>query len=86
MMVLLVSSLLSFTKINAQVDTVCFNTRDTIDNTWSGGWSYKEYIVPSGYTIDSVYGNFDRAGYAAQYEDFILLIVQEQRYSILQLQ
>ena len=71
MMVLLVSSVLSFTKINAQVDTVCFNTRDTIDNTWSGGWSYKEYIVPSGYIIDSVYGNFDRAGYAAQYEDFI---------------
>jgi len=51
--------------------TVCFNTPDGIDNTWTGGWSYKEYIVPTGYKIDSVYGNFDRTGYPASQEDFI---------------
>jgi hypothetical protein len=51
--------------------TVCFNTPDGIDNTWTGGWSYKEYIVPTGYKIDSVYGDFDRTGYPASQEDFI---------------
>jgi hypothetical protein len=52
-------------------NTVCFNTPDGIDNTWTGGWSYKEYIVPTGYKIDSVYGDFDRTGYPASQEDFI---------------
>ncbi|MBK8875823.1 MAG: hypothetical protein IPN13_18700 [Bacteroidetes bacterium] len=51
--------------------TVCFNTPDGIDNTWTGGWSYKEYIIPAGYKIDSVYGDFDRTGYPASQEDFI---------------
>lgn len=58
--------------INAVGQTItCFNTPDGIDNTWTGGWSYKEYIIPSGFKIDSVYGNFDRPGYPSSAEDFI---------------
>jgi hypothetical protein len=53
--------------------TICYNTPDGIDNTWTGGWSYKEYIVPTGFKIDSIYGDFDRAGYPVSAEDFIFL-------------
>lgn len=55
----------------AQSTITCFNTPDGIDNTWSGGWSYKEYIVPAGFKIDSVYGDFDRPSYPVDEEDFV---------------
>ncbi len=50
----------------------CFSTIDGIDNTWSGGWGYKEYVIPAGYKLDSIYGDFDRIGYPINQEDFIL--------------
>lgn len=55
----------------AQSTITCFNTPDGVDNTWTGGWSYKEYIIPAGFKIDSVYGDFDRPGYPVSEEDFI---------------
>lgn len=54
--------------------TVCYDTPDGIDNTWTGGWSYKEFIIPVGYKIDSVYGDFDRNGYPENELDFIFSV------------
>jgi hypothetical protein len=51
--------------------TNCFSVPDGIDNTWSGGWSYKEYILPIGLKIDSVYMGATRVGYPTSQEDFI---------------
>ncbi len=67
----IITSLAIVLSMNSFAQTVCFNTPDGIDNTWTGGWSYKEYIVPAGFKIDSVYGNFDRVGYPVSNEDFI---------------
>lgn len=55
----------------SSVQTICYPTPSGIDNTWTGGWSYKEYIIPSGYKIDSVNMGATRPGYPASQEDFI---------------
>lgn len=66
---LMISAFALFTTIKAQ--TTCFSSPDGIDNTWTGGWSYKEYVVPAGFKIDSVYMGATRGGFPASQEDFI---------------
>jgi len=65
------TSLAIVLSMSSFAQTICFSTPDGIDNTWTGGWSYKEYIIPAGFKIDSVYGNFDRVGYPVSNEDYI---------------
>lgn len=60
-------------KVNSQLST-CFSTVDGVDN--SSGWSYKDYVIPQGYKVDSVYGDFSRPGYSVSAEDFILKYCQ----------
>jgi hypothetical protein len=57
--------------IAVPTQTTCYSVPDGIDNTWSGGWSYKEFIVPTGFKIDSVYMGATRPGYLTSQEDFI---------------
>jgi hypothetical protein len=66
---LMISVFALFTNIKAQ--TTCFSSPDGIDNTWTGGWSYKEYVIPAGLKIDSVYMGATRAGFPTSQEDFI---------------
>lgn len=66
---LMISAFALFTTIKAQ--TTCFSSPDGIDNTWTGGWSYKEYIIPAGFKIDSVYMGATRTGFPPSQEDFI---------------
>lgn len=46
---------------------------DTPDGTFPawGDWSYKDILIPVGMQVDSVYGAFQRPGYATDAEDFI---------------
>ena len=48
--------------------TVCFNIPDGTDGS---SWSYKDYIIPSGFKIDSVYMDATRTGYATSDYDFV---------------
>ena len=48
--------------------TVCFNTPDGTD---ASSWSYKDYVIPSGFKIDSVYMDAARPGYATSDYDFV---------------
>lgn len=47
---------------------VCFTTPDGTD---ASGWSYKDYIIPAGYRIDSVYMDATRPGYVTSDFDFV---------------
>ena len=38
--------------------------------TDENGWSYADYIIPMGYMIDSVYGDFTRQGYSNSDKDY----------------
>lgn len=48
---------------------VCFTTPDGTDGS---GWSYKDYIIPTGYKLDSVNMDATRSGYSASDFDFVL--------------
>lgn len=48
--------------------TVCFSSASGTDND---GWSIVDYIIPTNYKIDSVFGDFTRPGYATSEQDFI---------------
>ncbi len=48
--------------------SVCFSSPDGTD---SNNWSYKDYIIPTGYTIDSVYLDASRPGYPVYDYDFV---------------
>jgi len=61
---------------NAQATIDCFTTPDGTNGPVASGWSYKEYIVPNGYRIDSVYGGFSRPTYPAFEHDYMFWITQ----------
>ncbi|MBL0048922.1 MAG: T9SS type A sorting domain-containing protein [Bacteroidetes bacterium] len=48
----------------------CYAIYDGFDNN-IGGWAYKEYVIPNGYKIDSVYMGATRAGYPVSSMDYI---------------
>jgi hypothetical protein len=56
--------------INCIVTSSCYSSPDGIDGT--SGWSYKDYIIPTGYKLDSVKMDATRPGYLTQDEDFVL--------------
>lgn len=53
---------------NAQ-SPVCFTNPDAVDGS---GWSYKDYIIPIGYKLDSVFMDASRPGYTPNDFDFVL--------------
>ncbi len=55
--------------ISPKISPTCFATPDGIDGN---GWSYKDYIIPSGYRLDSVLMDATRPGYAVSDYDFVL--------------
>jgi len=56
------------TSFRAQTITT-FYTPDGVDGS---GWSYKDYVIPVGMKLDSVYGGFSRIGFPVSAEDFQL--------------
>ena len=68
---LIIFTVIAFSMNAFTQTTVCFKIPDGVDNAWTGGWSYKEYIIPNSYKIDSVYGDFDRSNYPTASQDFI---------------
>jgi hypothetical protein len=57
--------LLFSTALTAQT---CYSTPDGSD---ANNWSYKDYVIPNGYKIDSVKFSATRAGYPTSQYDFI---------------
>ncbi len=53
-------------------DDECFSSPDGIEYVQTAGWSYKDYVIPAGFRVDSVYGDFDRSGYPVNEHDFAL--------------
>lgn len=53
--------------MHAQSPT-CYSSPDGIEGS---GWSYKDYIIPTGYRIDSVRMSASRPGYGASDHDFV---------------
>lgn len=53
----------------ASATITCFSTPDGID---ASGWSYKDYVIPTGYQLDSVYMDALRPGFSTQDFDFVL--------------
>lgn len=47
----------------------CFTTPDGTDGS---NWSYKDFIIPTGYQLDSVFMDATRPGYATSNYDFVL--------------
>ncbi|MGB3947714.1 MAG: FG-GAP-like repeat-containing protein [Bacteroidia bacterium] len=47
----------------------CFTTTDGIDGS---DWSYKDYVIPTGYRLDSVLMAATRPGYSTSNHDFVL--------------
>lgn len=68
---LLFTFLSSILLSNSFAQTTCFTTPDGIETVWSGGWSYKDYVIPSSFKIDSVYMDATRPGHPVDAEDFI---------------
>jgi hypothetical protein len=60
----------------SQATINCFPTPDGTDRPWASGWSYKEFIVPDGYRIDSVFGGFARPAFPASDDDYIFAICE----------
>jgi hypothetical protein len=65
---LFLASLLIGLNVTAQTQA-CFSTPDGVDA--SSGWSYKDYVIPSGFKIDSVYMGATRPGYPTSDYDFV---------------
>ncbi|HXB41239.1 MAG TPA: T9SS type A sorting domain-containing protein [Bacteroidia bacterium] len=59
--------MLSSISLSAQSPT-CYTTPDGTD---VNSWSYKDYVIPTGYKLDSVMFSATRTGYPASNEDFI---------------
>jgi len=57
--------------INAQATIDCFTTPDGTDGPSAIGWEYKEYVVPTGYKLDSINGGFTRPSYPDYQLDFL---------------
>jgi hypothetical protein len=64
---LITALLLFFTGLKAQ-SPVCYTTPDGLD---ANNWSYKNYVIPTGYKLDSVYMGATRSGYPTSQYDFI---------------
>lgn len=47
----------------------CFTSPDGTDGS---GWSYKDYVIPTGYRLDSVFMDATRSGYPPSNYDFVL--------------
>ena len=63
---------LNFFVLNSQ-SNICFDTSDGYDqNSILPMWSYKDYIIPDGYTIEKIYGGFDRPNNSTDEHDFVL--------------
>jgi hypothetical protein len=60
----------------SQATITCFSTPDGTDRPWALGWSYKQYIIPDGYRIDSVYGGFTRPTFPVYDDDYIFAICE----------
>ena len=54
------------------INTNTLNCYTTPDGTDGNGWSYKDFVIPTGYKIDSIYMNATRPGYTASNEDMVM--------------
>lgn len=54
---------------NLFAQSTCFTTTDGVD---ASGWGYKDYIIPTGYRLDSVYMNATRPGYPSYDYDLVI--------------
>lgn len=51
---------------------LCFDKPEGISNYPKlEGWSYKDFVIPDGYSLDSIYGDFDRPGLAEDKHYFV---------------
>ncbi|MDP1746057.1 MAG: FISUMP domain-containing protein [Bacteroidota bacterium] len=65
---LLLVSLITGINLMAQSPT-CYTAPDGTDGS---SWSYKDYIIPTGYRLDSVFMDATRPGYPINNHDFVL--------------
>lgn len=72
MLSLLVAGLWLVMAGNSIAQQICYDHPDGTDKILLPGWSYKDYVIPEGYRLDSVHADFRRNGYPEKFHDFIL--------------